>query len=134
MVGCNRVGDVLQQYGFACTRRCNDQGTLALSEWNHDVDNARRQILNRRIFRFHLEPLCRIERRQVVEMTLVLGCFWIFKVYLIDLKKSEVTFAILWASDLAFDCITCAQSKTADLRGRNINVIWAGEIIGIWRS
>ena len=75
MVGRDRVRDVLQQHRLAGARRRYDQRALALADRRHDVDDARAEILDGRIFDLHLQPLRRIERRQVIEVDLVLRRF-----------------------------------------------------------
>ena len=52
----------------------------------------------------------------------------------IDLEQREIAFALLGASDNALDRVAGAQTKFADLRGRNINVVRPGEIIGVGRT
>ena len=95
MVGRDRVGDVLEQNGLAGARRRDDQCALAFAERRDDVDDAGREILDRRVFDFELQPLRRIERRQVVEVALVLGLLGILEIDVRDLQQGEVAFAVL---------------------------------------
>ncbi len=134
MIVRDRVGDVLQQYGLAGARRRHDQRALTLADRRHNVDDARRKILFGRIFVFHLQPLVGIERRQVVEVDLVARFFRVFEIERIDLEQREVAFAFLGAADVSVDGVTGAQSEPADLRGRNVDVVRAGEIVGFRRA
>ena len=129
MVRRDRVGDVLQQHGLAGTRRRHDQRALTLADRRDDVDDARRQILLGRILVLHLEPFVRIERRQVVEVDLVARLLGLLEVDRVDLEQREITFAFLRRADVAVDGIAGAQAKTANLRGRDVNVVRAGEVI-----
>ncbi len=134
MIGGDRVRDVLQQHGLAGARRRNDQRALALADGRDDVDDARRQILPGRIFVFHLQPLVGIERRQVVEVDLVLGLFRILEIDGVDLEQREVALAVLGRADVAFDGVAGAQAEAADLRRRDIDVVGAGEIVRFRRA
>ena len=134
MIVRDRVGDVLQEHGLAGARRRHDQGALAFADRRDDVDNARRQILFGRILVFHLQPLVRIERRQIVEIHLVTGLFGVFEIQRIDLEQREVALAFLGAANVAVDGIAGAQAEAADLRGRDVDVVRARQIIGFGRA
>ncbi len=130
----DRMRDVLQQHGLAGARRRHDQGALAFADRRHDVDDAGREILLGRILVFHLQPLVRIERRQIVEIDLVTGLFGVFEIERVDFEQSEIALAFFWAADMAVDRIAGAQAETADLRGRDIDVVRAGQIVCFWRA
>src|SRR5208282_3728753 len=49
-------------------------------------------------------------------------------------EQSEVTFAFLRAADVAVDGVAGAQSETADLRRRYVNIIRPGKVIGFRRA
>jgi hypothetical protein len=80
MVGGDRLGDVLQQHGLAGARRRHDQRALALALRRDDVDDAAGLVLDGRIFELHLQPLVGIERRQIVEMDLVLDLLRVLEI------------------------------------------------------
>src|SRR6202035_2341879 len=80
------------------------------------------------------EALIGKQRRQIVEIDLVLGFFGIFKIQRIDLEKGKIAFAFLRAADMAFDGIAGTQSEAADLRGRNVDVVGARQIVGVRRA
>ena len=130
----DRVGDVLQQHGLAGARRRHDQGALAFADRRHDVDDPRREILLGRILVFHLQPLVRIERRQIVEIDLVARLLWVLEVERVDLEQGEVALAFLGAADVAVDGVAGAQPKAADLRGRDVDIVRTGQIIGFRRA
>ena len=134
MIGRDRMRDVLQENCFTRARRRHDQSTLALAERRDDIDDARREILDRRIFDLKLQPLRRIERRQVIKVTLVLGFFGIFEIDVGDFEKGEIALAIFGRANLAFDRISGSECKSADLRGRHVNIIGTGKIVGFRRS
>ena len=133
MIGCDRVRDVLHQHGLAGARRGDDQRTLALTDRSHDVDDPRREILPRRIFQLEAETLIGEQRREVVEIDLVLGFLGVFEIEGVDLEESEVALALLGTPDVTFDGITGAQTEAADLRGRDINVVRSWQVIRIRR-
>ena len=60
--------------------------------------------------------------------------FRILEIDRIDLEQREIAFVLLWTADNAFDRVACAQTKFADLRRRNINIVRPGQIIGIGRT
>ncbi len=76
-----------------------------------------------------LQPLIGIERRQVVEVDLVARLLGVFEVDRVDLEQREVALAFLRRADLALDGVAGAQTEAADLRGRDINVVRAGQVV-----
>ena len=96
-----------------------------------DVDDAAGIVLARRVLRFHLEPLVGIERRQIVEMDLVALLLGVLEIDGVDLEQREIALAVLRAPDLALDRVAGAEPEPADLRRRDVDVVGAGEIIGI---
>ena len=133
VIGGDGVGDVLQQHRLAGARWRHDQRTLALADRRDDVDDPRRQILLGDVLVLHPQPLVGIERREVVEVDLVAGLFGVFEIDGAHLQKSEVALALLRAADFALDGIAGTQAEAADLGGRNINVVGAGEVVRLWR-
>jgi hypothetical protein len=134
MIVRDRVRDVLQQHGLAGARRRDDERALALADRCDNVDDARGKILLGRILVFHLQPLVRIERRQVVEVDLMAGFFRVLEIERVDLEQSEVTLALLGAADVAVDGVARAQAEAANLRGRNVNVVRARQIVCFRRA
>lgn len=126
MVSRDGMRDVLQQNSFTGTRRRDDQSTLALAKWRDQIDHTRRQILRCRKLQLHLEPLIRIKRRQVIEVNLVTDLFRIVKIDRVDFEKREITFAFLGSTDRPLDSIAGLQRETANLRGRNVDIVRPG--------
>ncbi len=92
------------------------------------------KILDGRILGLELEPLGRIERREVVEVDLVLRRLGVLEVDLRDLEESEVALAFLGRADLAFDGVARAQREAADLGGRDVDVVGSRQIVGVGRA
>ena len=51
-----------------------------------------------------------------------------------DLEQREIALAILGRADRAFHRVAGAKAEAADLRGRNINIVGTGQIIGFRRA
>ena len=134
MIVRDRMRDILQQHGLAGTRRRHDECALSLADRRDDVDNASGEILLGRVLVFHLQPLVRIERRQVVEIDLVARFLGILKIQRIDLEQSKIALAFFGASDVTVDGVAGAQSEAADLRRRNVNVVRTGQVVCFRRS
>ena len=134
MIVGDRLGDVLQQHGLAGARRRDDQRALALALRRDDVDHPRRLVLDRRIERVERQLLVRIERRQIVEIDAVADDVGIVEIDADQLGQREIALAVLGRADLAFDRVAGAQAEFADLVGRDIDVVGAGEIIGLGRA
>ena len=130
----DRVGDVLQQHGLAGARRRHDQRALAFADRRDDVDDAGREILLGRILEFHLQPLVGIERRQIVEIDLVARLLGVLEIERIDLEQREIAFAFFGAADVAVDGVAGAQPEAADLRGRDVDIVRARQIIRLRRA
>jgi len=76
-----------------------------------------------------LEATLRIEGREIVEENLVAGDFGIFEVDGFDLDQSEVALAIFRRTNLAGDGVAGTQIELANLRGRDIDIVGAREIV-----
>ena len=134
MVRRDRVRDILQQHGLAGARRRDDERALALADRGHDVDDARGHVLLGWVLVLHLEPLVGIERRQVVEVDLVARLLRVLEVDGVDLEQREIALALLRAPDLAFDGVAGAQAEAADLRGRDVDVVRARQVVRFRRA
>src|SRR6185369_8477488 len=111
-----------------------DQSALAFADRGDDVDNPCRKVFSRRVFEFEPETLIRKQRRQIIEIDLVLGLFRVFKIERVDLQQCEIAFAFFRAADVAFDGIAGAEAEATDLRRRDVDVIRAGQVVGIGRA
>ena len=83
---------------------------------------------------FELQARVRIERRQVVEEDLVARFLGRLEVDGVDFDQREVALAFLGRPDLAGDGVAGAQIETADLRGRDVDVVGAGQIVVLGRA
>ncbi len=84
--------------------------------------------------RLQLDPLLRIQRREVVEEDLVARLFGRFEVDRFDLDQREILFAFMRRTNLAADGVAGLQIELADLRRRNVNVIRTGQVVVIGRA
>ena len=134
MIGGDGVRDVLHQHRLAGARRRHDQRALAFADRRDDVDHPCRKVFSRRVFEFEAEALIRKQRRQIVEIDLVLGLFRIFEIERVDLEQREIAFAFFRAADVAFDGVAGAKAEAADLRRRDVDVVGAGQVVGVGRA
>ena len=122
MIGGDRVGDGLQQHRLTGARRSDDQAALAFADRREQVHHAAGVVVARG---FELQPLVRIERRQVVEEDLVARFLGRLEVDRVDFDQREVALAFLGRADLAGDGVAGAQVEAADLRRRDVDVVRA---------
>src|SRR5438067_7979849 len=130
MILGDRISNRLQQHGFAGAWRRDDEAALALPNWRDQVDDARRKIVGRD---FHPQHLVRIERRQVVKEYFFARLLGRFKIDRLDFDQREITLAFLWRANLSANRVAGAQVELANLRGRNVNVVRARQIV-VFRS
>jgi hypothetical protein len=117
MVGGDGMGDVLQQHRLTGARRRDDQPRCPLPSGATRSITRERDVLAGRIVDFHLEPLVRIQRRQIVEMILVTDLFRIFEIDRVDLQQGEVPLAILRPRIGPSTVSPVLSEKAADLEG-----------------
>ncbi len=134
MIGGDALRDVLQQHGFAGARRRDDQRALAHADRRDDVDDAARHILAGGILDFEFQPPIRVERRQIVEGHFVPGLLGILEIDGVALQQREITLALLGAANHPLDGVAGAQRQAADLARADIDVVGAGQIIGVGRT
>ncbi len=134
MIGRDGVRDVLQEHRLAGAGRRDDEAALALAERGDDVDDTGGAVLQRRIVHFHLELFIGIERRQIVEMDLVARLVRAFEIDGRNLEKREIAFAVLRTADFALDRVARAEREAADLRGRDIDVVRARQVVRLRRA
>ena len=126
-------GDVLEHHRLADARRRDDQRALALALRRDDVDHPRRLVLDRRIVRVERQLALGIERREIVEIDAVADHVGIVEIDRDQPGQREIALAVLGPADLAFDRVAGAQAELPDLVGRDVDVVGAGEIIGLGR-
>ncbi len=129
MVVGDRLGDVLQQHGLAGARRRDDQRALALALRRDQIDHPGGLVLHRRVAGVEIEPLVGIERGEIVEIGPVADRIGIVEIDAGELGQREIALAVLGRADLAFDRVAGAQAPFADLVGRNIDIVRAGEVV-----
>ena len=78
---------------------------------------------------FELQPFVRIKRREIVEEDLVAGFLRRLEVDGVDFDQGEVALAFFGRPDLAGDGVARAQIEAANLRGRDVNVIGAWQVV-----
>jgi hypothetical protein len=88
----------------------------------------------RRILDFQLQPLFGIERRQVVEVDLVLGLLRVLEIDRVDLQQREIALAFLRAADLALDGVAGAQRRSGGSARARHRCRPDRQIIGIGRA
>ena len=131
MILRHRLRDALQQHRLAGARRRDDQAALALADRRHQIHDARRQVVGRRL---EVEALLRIERRQVLEEQLVARLFGRLEVDRLDLDQREVALPFLRRPDLARDGVAGLQVELADLRRRDVDVVRARQVVVVGRA
>jgi hypothetical protein len=85
-------------------------------------------------FEFELEPLRRIERRQVVEVDAMPDLLRLVEIDRVDLEQREIALAVLGRADLALDRVAGAQAEAADLARADIDVVGARQVVGLGRA
>src|SRR5712664_744603 len=131
MVGSNGVCDRLKQHRLAGARRSDNQSTLAFAQWSNQVDNSGGKVLLRG---FHLQHLFRIQRCEIVKENFLTRLVGRLEVNCFNFDESEITFAFLGWTNLAADSVAGAQIEFSDLRRRDVNVVWPGQIVVFRRA
>ena len=126
MVGGDRVSNGLQEHRFTGAGRRDDEAALALADGGEHVHDATGEVIAGGL---ELQALLRIERREVVEEDLVTRLFRRLVVDGVDFDEGEVAFAFFGGADLAGDGVAGAQVEAADLRGRDVDVVRAGQVV-----
>src|SRR5262249_37497354 len=71
---------------------------------------------------------------EVIEEDFIACNFRIFKVDRFHFNESKVALAIFGRTDLTGDGVTGAQVELADLRGRDVDVVRAGQVVVLGRA
>ena len=125
MVGRDGVGDRLQHHRLAGPRRRHDEAALALADGGHQVHDPAGHVA----FDLQVDALQRVERRQVVEQHLLLGEVGRLEVDRLHLDEGEVALALLRRADLPRHRVAGAQVEAPDLRGRDVDVVRARQVV-----
>ena len=126
MVGQDAVGDLLEQDRLAGARRGDDQAALALADRRDQVDDAHVDLVAAGL---QHDPAQRVQRRQVVEADLLAELVGVLVVDRLDAEQGEVALVLLGRADLAGDDRAGLQAEAADLAGRDVDVVGAGEVV-----
>ena len=132
MVALDRAGDVLQDHRLAGARRRDDQRALALAERGDQIDHPVGDVLLR--VGLQVELFVRVERGQVVEIDPVLQRVRRVEVDLVDLEQREIALPLVGRADLAVHRVAGAQRETANLRGADVDVVGAGQVVRFGRA
>ena len=119
------------QHGLAGARRSDDEAALALADGAEQVHDAAADALAHGL---HLDALLRVERREVVEEDLVAGLFGRLEVDGFDLDQREVLLALVRRAHVAGDGVAGLEVELADLRGRDVDVVGAGQVVVVGAS
>ena len=131
MVLGDRLRDALEQHRLAGARRRDDHAALAAADRRHQVHDAARQVVGPGL---ELEPLLRIERRQVLEEQLVAGLLRGLEIDRLDLDQREVALPFLRRADLPRHGVAGLQVELADLRRRHVNVVRPRQVVVVGRA
>ena len=83
---------------------------------------------------FELDPLLRIQWRQVVEEDLVARFVRRLEVDSFNLDERKIFFAFMRRAHLTADCVAGLEVKLADLRGRDVDVVRPGKVVVVGRA
>ena len=134
MVVRDRGGDLLHHHRLAGLGRRDDQRALAFALRRHQVEDAAGDVLGRAVAALEAELAAREQRREVLEQHLVLGRFQRLAVDGVDHGQREVALAVLREADAAGQVVAGAQVEAADLAGRDVGVVRAGQVAGLGRA
>ena len=121
----------LQEHGLAGAGRSDDQAALALAHRGQQVHHPAADAL---LHRLQLDAFLGIERGQVVEENLVARLLGRLEVDGLDLDQGEVLFALVGRTHVAADGVAGLEVEFANLRGGDVDVVGAGQIVVIRRA
>src|SRR5690606_20610425 len=96
--------------------------------------HAAGDVLGAAVAALEAEALAREQRGQVLEQHLALGRLRRLAVDGVHDVERDVALAILRAADAAGDVVAGAQVEAADLAGRDVDVVRAGQVAGVGRA
>ena len=131
MVLDDRLRDVLQQHRLAGARRRDDEAALPLADRRPQIHDPCREVFGRRL---ELQPLLRIQRREVFEEQLVARLLRLLEVDGLDLDQREVALALLRRTNLPRHRVAGLQVELANLRRRDVNVVGTGQVVVVGRA
>ncbi|MFM1944278.1 MAG: hypothetical protein RI897_3260 [Verrucomicrobiota bacterium] len=125
------VGDLLEQDGFAGTRRCDDEAAGAFTDGADEVEDSGGHLFR---VAFEHEALIGEERGEVIEVGFIFGLIGFFVADLFHFEEGEEAFLFFWGADLAVDDVTCLEVEAADLGGGDVNIFRAGQVVEALRA
>ncbi|EKY03949.1 hypothetical protein HMPREF9120_02515 [Neisseria sp. oral taxon 020 str. F0370] len=131
IIGGNRVGDVLQHHGFARFGRGNQECALAAADGGDEVDGAAGDVFFGFDVALELELFVGEQRREVFKQDFVAAHFGMVAVDGVEVHQGEVAFVVFRHAHGAFDGVAGVQVEAADLVGRYVNIVGAGEVGGV---
>ena len=99
---------------------------LAEADRRDQVDDPHVDLV---VARFEPDAALGMQRRQVVEADLLAQLVGVFEVDRLDPQQGEVPLVLLGRTDLSGDDGPGLQAETANLAGRNVDVVGAGQIV-----
>ena len=126
MIGGDGVGDVLQQHSLAGAGRSDDQPALAFAQRSEQIHDPGADVF---FGGFLLDALLRIKRREIVKENLVARFLRRLEVHRLDLYQGKIFLAFVRRANLAAHRVARLQVKLTDLRGRNVDIVRAGEVV-----
>ena len=122
-----RLGHLLHEDRLAGPRRADDQPALAEADRHDQVDHPHARSRRRSVSMRIRSSGCSGVRSS--KETLSDSRFGILVVDRLDPQQGEVALVFLGRADLARDRRPGLQAEAANLAGRNVNVVGAGEVV-----
>jgi len=122
------VGELLQQDRLPATRRGDDEPPLPLAKRGDDVGEARAWVA---VGRLEVDALVWKARLEVVERDALFGALGFVAVDALDFEEGKVFLPLFRRPDLPGDGVTRAQIEPFDLRGGDVDVVGAVEVVPV---
>jgi len=126
VIGQRGLGHFLHEDRLAGPRRADDQPPLPETHRHDHVADAGFDAAGRVL---HDDPLARMHGREVVEVDLAGQEVRVLVVDRLHAQQGEVALVFLGRPDLAGDRGPGPQPEAADLAGRDVDVVRAGEVV-----
>ena len=131
IVGCDRVGDILQDDRFSGAGRSDDECPLPFADGSC---KSRTRVVIFSLVVSITRRLSRIKRSQVFKENAVACFFWRFVVDFFDFEKSKIFFFLFGRADGSVDGIPFFQIESADLCRRDVNIFCRREVVVVGRA
>ena len=127
----NGVRQLLHQHRFTGARRRDDKSASAFSNRANKVNNASGELI---LSCLEDETLVGEQRREIVEVRLVLRLLRILCIDRFHLEQREETLLLLRRTNLASDQIAGLKIEATNLRWGDVNILRAGQVIEALRT